>query len=101
MMSDNWQPLTDIWDIYSHSLSQANDEGWIDDPELAEDYVWPADLKIGPEEQEDMKKYVNERMTELVERVKKDRGVDPNVLAGYVFRSVIVGMLWEAERIGR
>lgn len=95
------QPLSEIWDSYNFSLSNAVEEGFIDDPEAAEHFVWPSDLRFGDWEQDDVQRYVHERMTEIVDRVKSDRGVDPNVIAGYIFRSVVCGMLWEYERIGR
>jgi hypothetical protein len=96
-----WQPLSEIWDFYKDSIDDAADKGYLDDPELMEDYVWPYDLDIGSMEKDDVRKYVHERMTEIVERVKKDKGVDPNVIAGMIFRSVVCGMMWEKERIGR
>lgn len=98
---DDFQPLSDIWQNYNDSLSSAIDQGYIDDPDTAEHFVWPSDLKFGEGEQDDVQRYVHERMTEIVDRVKSDRGVDPNVIAGYIFRSVVVGMMWERERIGR
>ena len=101
MSSNQWQPLTEIYDEYSASLETAIAEGFLDDPDLAENFIWPADLHIHANEQEDVRRYVSERMTEVVERVKRDKGFDPNVLAGYIFRSILVGMMWERERYGR
>jgi hypothetical protein len=94
------QPLSNIWELYSDSLDEALDKGYISDDDLSDEYIWPADLKFGRWEQEDVKKYVHERMTELVENVKNRGGVDPNFVASYIFRSVLCGMLWEKERIG-
>lgn len=98
---NEWQPLTEIWETYNDSLSNALDEGFIDDPSMADDYVWPMDLRIGDWEQDDVKRYVHERMTEIIDKVKSDRGLDPNLVAGYLFRSILCGMMWERERIGR
>lgn len=94
-------PLTDIWDTYNESLSTAINEGFIDDPDTAEGFVWPHDLNFQDYEREDIKHYVHDRMTEIISSIKKSNGVDPNVIAGYIFRSVISGLLWEADRIGR
>ncbi len=96
-----FQPLTDIWSTYNESLDVAVDRGLIDDPELAEDYVWPVDLGLYDSEQDDIKQYIQERMSEVMERTQSERGLDPNLVAAYLFRSVICGMLWEHERIGR
>jgi len=96
-----WQPLTDIYDTYSASLSTAIDEGFIDDPDTAENYIWPSELRMHELEQEDVKKYVADRMTEIIERVKREKGFNPNYLAGFIFRSVMCGMMWERERYGR
>lgn len=98
---NDWQPLTDIWETYNASLDEAVEQGYIDDPALAEDYVWPVDLFLGDKEQDDVKRYVQERMSEIVERVRTERGLDPNLVAAYLFRSIICGMMWERERIGR
>jgi hypothetical protein len=99
-MSD-FQPLSDIWDVYTASLDEAVRQGFLDDDDLSENYVWPADLDIGEWEQKDVQKYVHERMVEIVERIKTQGGINPNIIAGYIFRSVICGMMFEMERIGR
>lgn len=95
------QPLSDIWDIYTESLDQAIDNGLLRDEESSDEYVWPTDLHVDDWEQEDVKRYVHERMTEITDRIKTRGGIDPNLIAGYIFRSVISGMLWQAERHGR
>lgn len=94
------QPLSDIWDIYTESLDQAISNGLLQDRELSDDYIWPHDLGLGDWEQEDVKKYVHERLSEIVEKIKGNGAIDPNLVAGYIFRSVISGMLWEKARIG-
>lgn len=96
-----WQPLTDIWETYNASLDEAVNEGYIHDPTLAEGYVWPSDLGLSDGEQENIKLYVEERMGEIVERIKTEKGLDPNLVAAYLFRSIICGLMWERERIGR
>lgn len=101
MENEHNQPLSDIWDIYDESLEQAIDNNLLADDEVAEGYVWPSDLHFGDWEQEDVKRYVHERMTEITDRIKVRGGIDPNLIAGYIFRSVISGMLWQAERRGR
>lgn len=98
---DDWQPLNDIWSIYANSLDAAVEEGYIDDPDIAHDYVWPVDLQLSEEEQTDLQKYTYERQSEIVGRVKSERGLNPNLIAGYIFRSVIVGMMWERDRKGK
>jgi hypothetical protein len=98
---EEFHPLTDIWDVYTDSLDNALVEGYINDDEIAENYLWPLDLQIVEHEQEDMKKYVHERMVEIVERIKYDQGLDPNLIAAMIFRSVMCGMMWEKERIGK
>lgn len=101
MKNDDWQPLNEIWDVYTESLDEAIANGFMEEDELSEQYVWPLALGFGGDEQNDVKKYVHERMTEIVDRIKNQGGVDPNLIAGYIFRSVLCGMMWEKERIGK
>jgi hypothetical protein len=93
-------PLNHIWELYADSLAQAVDDGYLSDDDLADEYVWPADLNFGKFEQDDVRKYVFERVEEIVDNVKNKGGMDTNLVAGYIFRSVLCGMLWERERIG-
>lgn len=97
----SWHPLTDLYETYQESVDTAVTEGFVDDPDLAEDYLWPPDLMLGAMEKDDIKKYVHERMTEIVESVQRNHGLDPNVLASIIFRTLQVGMMWERERYGR
>lgn len=94
------EPLSNIWDLYTDSLAEAVDGGYLSDDELSDQYVWPADLHFGKFEQDDVRKYVFERVNEIVDNVKSRGGMDANLVAGYIFRSVLCGMLWERERIG-
>jgi hypothetical protein len=100
MSKDFEQPLSEIWEVYTTSLDEAVANGLIDDDTTNEDYIWPVDLKFGDWEQADLKRYVHERMTEVVDRIKTQNGLDPNLVAAYIFRSVLCGMMWEKERIG-
>jgi hypothetical protein len=100
MDNDQNQPLSDIWEVYTQSLDQAITSGLLQDEEISQDYVWPTDLNFGDWEQEDVKRYVHERMVEIVDKVKSQGGLDSNLVMGYIFRSVISGMLWEKARIG-
>jgi len=101
MENNDWQPLNEIWDIYTDSLDNAIANGFMEEDELSDQYVWPLALNFGDDEQADVKRYVHERMTEIVDRIKNQGGVDPNLVAGYIFRSVLCGMMWEKERIGK
>jgi len=101
MKNNDWQPLNEIWDVYTESLDEAIANGFMEDDQIADSYVWPAPLSFGDEEMDDVKRYVHERMTEIVDRIKNQGGVDPNLVAGYIFRSVLCGMMWEKERIGK
>jgi hypothetical protein len=101
MDTNNQHPLNDIWEIYSESLDVAVTQGLLGDSELGDGYVWPPDLDFKDWEQEDVKRYVAERLQEIVESIKNKGGVDPHMLQGYLFRSVLCGMMWEKERVGR
>lgn len=101
MGKDFNQPLSEIWNIYDESLERAIADDLLSEEEISDEYVWPSDLHMGDWEQEDVKRYVHERMTEITDRIKARGGIDPNLIAGYIFRSVILGMLWEHERVGR
>jgi len=98
---DDWQPLTDIWDEYNSSLDTAIEKGYIGDVDLEQGFVWPTDLYLGEVEQQDVQKYVHERLREIVDSIHLNKGLNPNLVAGYIFRSVICGMMWQKERIGR
>jgi hypothetical protein len=100
-MSNDFHPLTEIWSTYTESLDKAIHSGLIDEEEVAESYVWPSDLDFGKMEQEDVKRYVHERMTEIVDRIQTQGGVDPNLIASYLFRSVLCGLMWQKERTGK
>lgn len=95
-----WHPLQDIWEAYAESLDTAIEEGFIQDEDISDQYIWPMDLNVASTEQDDVKIYVHERMQEIFERIKNDRGLDPNVLANVIFRSILCGMMWQKERIG-
>lgn len=99
-MDNGWTPLQDIWEAYSDSLDTAISEGFIQDEEISAKYIWPIDLNVASTEQDDVKMYVHERMQEIFERIKHDHGLDPNVLANVIFRSILVGMMWQKERRG-
>jgi len=101
MEKEQWQPLTDIWHMYDQTLEEAVRNGYLDDEELAESYVWPEDLDFGEWEQKDVQRYIHERMTEIVDKLRASGGgVNPNLIAGYLFRSIVCAMMWEKERIG-
>lgn len=100
MESKDWQPLNEIWNVYTDSLDNAIANGFMDDDNLSEQYVWPLALTFGENEQTDVKRFVHERMMELVDQIKNNGGVDPNLIAGYIFRSVLCGVMWQKERNG-
>jgi len=100
MGKENWQPLTNIWESYTESLDEAVSQGYLDDEELATEYVWPQDLSLSDVEQADVKRYVHARMTEILDKIAEDGGINPNFIASYVFRSVLCGCMWQKERAG-
>jgi hypothetical protein len=97
----DWNPLQSIWEDYGKSLDSVIAEGLIQDEEVSDQYIWPPDLRIAGIEQDEVKRYVHERVEELYERIKQDRGINADLLANIIFRSVLVGMMWEYERVGR
>ena len=90
-----WQPLTNIWDNYSEQLDA------IEEAELADDIVYPRDLFIGEGERENIKEFVTERMAEMHEHAQRHGGVNLHWVSGFLFKSLITGMKWERERVGR
>ena len=97
---DEWRPLSNIWEIYTGSIKQAISQGLSNDPEVAEGYAWPPDLNFGSLEQDDVRSYVNDRMGEIIENLHANKGIDPNFIAAYIFRTLISGMMWERQRVG-
>lgn len=96
-----WQPLTDIWNNYHNSLEEASELGFLDTPEDAEGVVWPYQLMLGEEEKDDVRSFLNDRIIEIQNDVKANQGLNMNMLVAVIFRSVLSGMVWERERIGR
>jgi hypothetical protein len=92
---DNWQPLTNIWDDYSEKLDS------IEEADLAEEIVYPNGLFMGEGEKDDVKTFVTERMQEMYEHAQKTGGVNLQWVSGFLFKSLITGMMWERERVGR
>lgn len=91
-----WKPLRDIWmkynlDIYQKMASQ--------DPDELEAF-WPDNLYIGEVEREDIEKFVHERTHDIVQAIQAYGGVHPMMIASYILRSVVSGMMWENERLG-
>jgi hypothetical protein len=99
-MDNDFHPLSDIWDEYQKSLDFAARTGVLDDPELSDAYAWPQDLRLNQLEQDDIKRYVQERTAEVINRIQKERGLDPNLVAAYIFRSIICALMLAAERRG-
>jgi hypothetical protein len=92
---DNWQPLTDIWDEYSMKLDS------IEEADLAEEIIYPYQLTMGELEKEDIKQFVTDRMTEMFEYAQRSGGVNLHWISGFLFKSLITGMMWERERVGK
>lgn len=97
-----WQPLSDHWTTYKDKLEEAEAEGLLDDPENAQSVIYPEELFLGEGEKDDVREFITERLNELYQHYQQiDGKFDPNFVGTYVFRSIILGMLWERERIGR
>jgi len=88
----NWTPLTDLWDEYQETLDA---RPTYLDPSAGMEEALPPNLQIGEMEREDIEAYIRERMQELTQAP-----VSPSIFAAYLFRTLMVGMMWEQERIG-
>ena len=97
----DWTPLTDIYDTYSSEVESAEQDGVLDDPVAAEQIVWPSGLRIGELEREDIENYLRERVEEIIDHTEASGKIlDLNLLYILFFRTLISGMLWEAQRLG-
>lgn len=94
-MMNEWQPLTDLWEKYSDTLDG------IETAEIAEEVVWPAELFMGNSEKEDVKNFVSERIEEMIEQAKAGGGINLQYIGGFLFKSLVTGMMWERERVGK
>lgn len=92
---NEWQPLNDLWDGYSTKLDN------VKEADLADDIVWPNDLFMGEQEKEDVKAFVSERIEEMISEAQRQQGINIQWIGGFLFKSLITGMLWERERVGR
>lgn len=91
-------PLTDIWAAYSQSLESSIESGEIDDQAIAEIYVWPRDLEITKDEREDIKRFVHERLSEILARHSHGVPIDHAIIASYIFRSILCGMMLARQK---
>jgi len=97
-----WNPLSDHWDVYTGRLEEAEAEGLLDDPVDAQEIIYPEELFLGESEKEDVRSFITDRLNELYNHYQESEGrFDPNFIGTYIFRSTILGMMWERERIGR
>lgn len=94
-MAKDWHPLTDLWDNYSEKLDA------VEEAELAEDLVWPNELFMGTSEKDDVKSFVSERIEEMIQQAKNAGGINLQYIGGFLFKSLVTGMLWERERVGK
>lgn len=92
---EKWQPLTDIWDEYSMKLDA------VQEADLAEEIIYPRELFMGEGEKADIKQFVTDRMEEMFHQAQSSGGVNLQWVSGFLFKSLITGMMWERERIGR
>lgn len=96
-----WEPLTSHWEVYKGQLENALARGLFDDPVAAQDILYPSDLYLGEDEKNDLRTFVGERLTEIHEKYKEEgEEFNANLIGTYIFRSIILGMMWENERIG-
>lgn len=106
-----WRPLDAVWEGYQNRLQEADSEGMLDDPESAQEYVYPNDLRIGMIEREDIRSFVTDRMNEILNSMQEsgvpeevamnELNLPINLTATYIFRALIAGMQWERDRLGR
>lgn len=97
-----WQPLSDHWDEYQSNLESALADGLMDDPLDAQIIIYPDELFLGEGEKEDIRSFVTERLNEVYQSfMQNEEHFDPNVFGTYLFRSILIGMVWERERIGK
>lgn len=96
-----WHPLTDHWKTYKERLEEAESNGLLDDPLDAQEIIYPDELFLGETEKEDVRDFITERLQELYNHYQVTEGsFDTNLIGTYIFRSIILGMMWERERIG-
>ena len=96
-----WTPLTDHWNKYQAHLEKANDAGLFDDPIDAQEILYPAKLHLGEGEKEDIRSFITDRLNELYYAyMTQGEEFNPSLLGTYIFRSILLGMMWEQERIG-
>jgi hypothetical protein len=91
----NWEPLTNIWDEYTIQLDS------VQEAELTEDIVYPPVLFMGDEEKQDIQKFVMDRVEEMTEEARARNGVNLQWIGAFLFKSLITGMVWERERVGK
>ena len=68
--------------------------------DTAQEIIWPWDLYLAESEKEDINDFLLELTHEVV-RASKNKGLTPKIIASYIFKTLITGMQWERDRIGR
>jgi len=89
-------PLSDIWHEYSQSLELSIESREIDDQAVAEIYIWPRDLELTEVEREDIKRFVHQRVSEILARHAFP--IDHAIIASYIIRSIICGMMLARQK---
>jgi hypothetical protein len=96
-----WQPLTEHWHSYQNHLEEAMEDGLFDDPLDAQEILYPDELFMGEGEKDDVRQFITDRLNELYHSYRLEgEEFNPNLIGTYLFRAVLMGMVWERERIG-
>ena len=98
-MTMAWRPLTENWNKFSEYLTDLTEQGLLFQGK--QERMWPSELNIGEEEQEDIEEFIQDRISELYGQIFPTQGANPGVISAYLMRSIIAAMMWEKERIGK
>lgn len=96
-----WTPLEDEYAVYRRQLEELAIEGLLQDPEDAKRLGYPKKLTLSDAEKDHLAVFVKNRLDQAFEIFNAQGGVHPAVLGQLFLDSILAGMMWEYERIGR
>lgn len=98
-MSEDWTPLLDHWDRHEKHIAEVTARAQEDDSAEVQEIIWPSELYFGEEEKEEVQRFINLRLNELM-NISQHQPVTVEHIGGYLYRTLLAGLLWEKERIG-
>lgn len=96
---NNFEPLSNIWDIYQNKIENAIKNPESKNTEDIDGLIWPKYLYLAESEKENLDIFVVDRTNEIISYFQ-EYNFNPKIIAAYIFRSILAAMEWERQRVG-